>query len=358
MKSEVERPSHLVDIGRLPLASIETTRDGGLRIGAMTTNTQVASDARVRSLYPVLAQSIVSGGSAQLRNKATTGGNLMQRTRCPYFYDTAKPCNKRLPGSGCAALGGLNRNSAIFGTSDACIATNPSDMGVALAALDATVETLTADGVTRSLSVADLHRLPGDTPEIETELRPGELITCVVVPPVASRRSGLSQGPRPGFLCRRNCKRCRGGGTGCLGRRVAQALAGGKDRGRPGGRSADRRSRGGRTGRRRASREEQFQDRPDRTADRLRSRRNPVGEARMSSVKDWAAPNPVSENRSGLIGKNVDRYEGRLKVTGTAPTPMRSRPPRPRPMAMLSAPPSPAAGWSPSIRQRPRLRPA
>lgn len=183
MKSEIERPTHLVDIGRLPLASIETTRDGGLRIGAMTTNSQVAADARVRSLYPVLAQSIVSGGSAQLRNKATTGGNLMQRTRCPYFYDTAKPCNKRLPGSGCAALGGLNRNSAIFGTSDACIATNPSDMGVALAALDATVETLTADGVTRSLAVADLHRLPGDTPEVETELKDGEMITCVVIPP-------------------------------------------------------------------------------------------------------------------------------------------------------------------------------
>ncbi|OXE37378.1 MAG: xanthine dehydrogenase [Phenylobacterium zucineum] len=183
MKSEVERPAHLVDIGRLPLATIETTRDGGLRIGAMTTNTQVASDARVRSLYPVLTKAIVSGGSAQLRNKATTGGNLMQRTRCAYFYDTAKPCNKRLPGSGCAALDGLNRNSAIFGTSESCIATNPSDMGVALAALDATVETLTAEGVTRSLAVADMYRLPGDTPEVETELKAGELITCVVIPP-------------------------------------------------------------------------------------------------------------------------------------------------------------------------------
>ena len=183
MKSEIEHPPHLVDIGRLPLAAIENTRDGGLRIGAMTTNTQVASDARVRSLYPVLAQAIVSGGSAQLRNKATTGGNLMQRTRCAYFYDTAKPCNKRLPGSGCAALGGLNRNSAIFGTSDACIATNPSDMAVALAALDARIETLTAEGATRSLAVADMHRLPGDTPEIETELKSGELITSVIIPP-------------------------------------------------------------------------------------------------------------------------------------------------------------------------------
>ncbi len=182
MKVEIEAPSHLVDIGRLPLANIETTRDGGLRIGAMTTNTQVASDPRVRSLYPVLAQAIVSGGSAQLRNKATTGGNLMQRTRCAYFYDTAKPCNKRQPGSGCAALGGLNRNSAILGASEACIATSPSDMGVALAALDARIETLTAEGVTRSLAVADLHRLPGDTPELETELKTGELITCVVIP--------------------------------------------------------------------------------------------------------------------------------------------------------------------------------
>ena len=148
MKLEIETPAHLIDVGRLPMAKIEDTRDGGLRIGAMTTNSQVAADARVRSRYPVLTQAIVSGGSGQLRNKATTGGNLLQRTRCAYFYDTTKPCNKRAPGSGCGALEGLNRNSAIFGASHACIATNPTDMGVALAALNATVETLSPSGQT------------------------------------------------------------------------------------------------------------------------------------------------------------------------------------------------------------------
>ncbi|HEX5376922.1 MAG TPA: FAD binding domain-containing protein, partial [Phenylobacterium sp.] len=183
MKLEIERPTHLVDVGRLPLSAIEDGPDGSLRIGAMTTNSHVAADARVRSRYPVLAEAILSGGSGQLRNKATAGGNLMQRTRCAYFYDTAKPCNKRAPGSGCSALGGLNRNAAIFGASDHCIATNPSDMAVALTALGARVETVSADGAVRSLAVADLHRLPGDAPQIETDLRAGELITAVVVPP-------------------------------------------------------------------------------------------------------------------------------------------------------------------------------
>jgi xanthine dehydrogenase YagS FAD-binding subunit len=183
MKLEIERPTHLVDVGRLPLAAIEPAADGGLRIGAMTTNSHVAADARVRAAYPVLVEAIVSGGSGQLRNQATTGGNLLQRTRCAYFYDTAKPCNKRAPGSGCSAIGGLNRNAAIFGASDHCIATHPSDMAVALTALGARVETMAADGATRSLAVADLHRLPGDTPQIETQLAAGELITSVVVPP-------------------------------------------------------------------------------------------------------------------------------------------------------------------------------
>jgi xanthine dehydrogenase YagS FAD-binding subunit len=183
MKLEIERPTHLVDVGRLPLAAIEDGADGTLRIGAMTTNSHLAADPRVRARYPVLVQAIVSGGSAQLRNKATTGGNLLQRTRCAYFYDTAKPCNKRAPGSGCSALDGLNRNSAIFGASDHCIATHPSDMAVALTALGAHVETLAPDGSTRTITVADLHRLPGDTPQIETDLIPGELIAAVVVPP-------------------------------------------------------------------------------------------------------------------------------------------------------------------------------
>jgi len=183
MKLEIEAPAHLIDVGRLPLAQIEDTADGGLRIGSMTTNSHVAADARVRSRYPVLTQAIVAGGSGQLRNKATTGGNLLQRTRCAYFYDTAKPCNKRVPGSGCGALEGLNRNSAIFGTSHACIATHASDMAVALAALGAGVETLSPSGEARTFPILELHRLPGETPHIETHLIPGELITAIVLPP-------------------------------------------------------------------------------------------------------------------------------------------------------------------------------
>jgi xanthine dehydrogenase YagS FAD-binding subunit len=183
MKLEIETPTHLIDVGRLPLAAIEETAEGGLRIGAMATNSQVAADARVRSRYPVLTQAIVAGGSGQLRNKATTGGNLLQRTRCAYFYDTTKPCNKRQPGSGCGALEGLNRNSAIFGPSHACIATNPSDMSVALAALNATVQTLSPSGQDRAFPLIELHRLPGETPDVETHLIPGELITAVTLPP-------------------------------------------------------------------------------------------------------------------------------------------------------------------------------
>lgn len=183
MKLEIEHPSHIVDVGRLPLAAIEDTADGGLRIGAMATNSQVAADARVRARYPVLAQAIIHGGSAQLRNKATVGGNLMQRTRCAYFYDTTKPCNKRQPGAGCAALDGLNRNAAILGASEHCIATNPSDMSVALTALGAGIEAMTATGAARNLTVSDLHVAPGDTPHIETALAAGELITGVILPP-------------------------------------------------------------------------------------------------------------------------------------------------------------------------------
>lgn len=182
MKLEIERPAHLIDVGRLPLAEIEETVEGGLRIGAMTSNSQVAADARVRKRYPVLAEAIVAGGSPQLRNKASTGGNLLQRTRCAYFYDTTKPCNKREPGSGCGALEGLNRNAAILGASHACIATHPSDMAVALVALEAKVETLAPDGAERSFPILELHRLPGETPQIETHLIPGELITAVVLP--------------------------------------------------------------------------------------------------------------------------------------------------------------------------------
>ena len=183
MKLGIERPTHLIDVSRLPMAAIEDTADGGLKIGAATTNSDVANDARVRARYPVLAQAILSGASPQLRNKATTGGNLVQRTRCLYFYDPSKPCNKRDPGAGCSALAGLNRGSAILGQSDACVATNPSDMAVALQVLDARIETVWANGGVRSLAIDDLHRLPGGAPHLETNLRAGELITAVVLPP-------------------------------------------------------------------------------------------------------------------------------------------------------------------------------
>ena len=183
MKLQVETPSELVDINRLPLDKIEDTPDGGLRIGALVRNSDLAADARVRQHYGVLSRALLAGASAQLRNKATTGGNLLQRTRCYYFYDVTKPCNKRTPGSGCAALAGFNRIHAILGTSDHCIATNPSDMAVAMRALDARVETTNGKGEARQIPIAEFHRLPGDTPEIETTLRPGELITSVTLPP-------------------------------------------------------------------------------------------------------------------------------------------------------------------------------
>jgi len=183
MKLEIERPTHLVDISRLPLRDIEQLPDGGLRIGAQAANSDTAAHAVVRARYPVLSEALVAGASGQLRNKASIGGNLLQRTRCPYFYDTPSPCNKREPGSGCAAIGGINRTHAILGASDACIATHPSDMAVALAALEAQVELLGADGATRVVAIGDFHLLPGSTPHIETAIRPGEMITALVLPP-------------------------------------------------------------------------------------------------------------------------------------------------------------------------------
>ena len=186
MKLEIETPTHLIDVGRLPLAEIEATADGGLRLGAVVSNAAAAADRRVRTRYPVLAEALLSGASAQLRNKATLGGNLMQRTRCPYFYDAAKPCNKREPGAGCSALAGLNRGHAILGASDACIAVHPSDMAVALSALEATVETVTPAGEPRTLAIDEVHRLPGETPEVETDLTAGELVTAIVLPPPPS----------------------------------------------------------------------------------------------------------------------------------------------------------------------------
>ncbi len=182
MKLEIETPAHLIDVNGLALDKIETTSEGGLRIGALVRNTDLAADERVRRDYALLSRALLAGASGQLRNKATTAGNLLQRTRCPYFYDTNQPCNKRQPGSGCAAIGGFSRQHAVVGASDACIATHPSDMAVALRALDATVETVRPDGTVRSIPIAEFHRLPGDTPHIETVLAPGELITAVTLP--------------------------------------------------------------------------------------------------------------------------------------------------------------------------------
>ncbi|MBB3387201.1 MULTISPECIES: xanthine dehydrogenase family protein subunit M [unclassified Rhizobium] len=183
MKLEIEKPTHLIDVNGLGLDKIEKTTEGGLRIGALVRNTDLAADQMVRRDYGLLSRALLAGASGQLRNKATTAGNLLQRTRCPYFYDTAQPCNKRRPGSGCSAIGGFSRQHAVVGVSDACIATHPSDMAIAMRALDAVVETVKPDGTHRSIPIADFHRLPGDTPHIETVLEQGEFITAVVLPP-------------------------------------------------------------------------------------------------------------------------------------------------------------------------------
>ena len=189
MKLNVERPVHVVDINRLPLDKIEQLADGGLKIGATVRNADLAQDPIVRRDYAVLSEALLGGASAQLRNMATTGGNLLQRTRCMYFRDTSTPCNKREPGTGCSAIGGANRTLAILGTSEHCIATNPSDMNVALAALEATIHVQGVNGE-RSIPIADFHLLPGNTPQRETVLEPGDLITHVTLsPPAPGSRS-------------------------------------------------------------------------------------------------------------------------------------------------------------------------
>ncbi|KTW00431.1 xanthine dehydrogenase [Sphingomonas yabuuchiae] len=182
MKLQVETPETLIDISRLPLTAIEEREDGGLTIGALVPNSDLAADPRVIERYPVLSRALLAGASGQLRNKASTGGNLLQRTRCYYFYDPATPCNKREPGSGCSAIGGENRILAILGTSDQCIATHPSDMAVAMRALEAVIVTQKPDGDRRRIAIGDFYRLPGATPEIENVLEPGELITHVELP--------------------------------------------------------------------------------------------------------------------------------------------------------------------------------
>ena len=182
MKLQIETPAHLIDVNDLALNKIEPTPEGGLRIGALVRNSDLAADAAVRRDYGVLSRALLAGASGQLRNQATTAGNLLQRTRCAYFYDTNLPCNKRLLGSGCSALDGFSRQHAIVGVSEACIATHPSDMAIAMRVLDATVETVRPSGAGRTILMADFHRLPENTPHIETALEPGELITSVTLP--------------------------------------------------------------------------------------------------------------------------------------------------------------------------------
>jgi len=181
MKEDVARPAELIDITRLPLADIEENDEGGIRVGALVTNSRLAYDGRIGARYPLLSKAILAGASAQLRNMASTGGNLLQRTRCYYFYDVATPCNKRDPGTGCSAIDGVNRIHAILGASEHCIATHPSDMCVALAALDAQVRVTGPDGE-RTIPVTGFHRLPGDTPHVDTVLAAGELITAIDLP--------------------------------------------------------------------------------------------------------------------------------------------------------------------------------
>jgi len=182
MKLQIETPTHLIDIGRIGFDKIQPTSDGGLRIGALVRNTDLAADERVRKDYAILSRALLAGASGQLRNKATTSGNLLQRTRCPYFYDTNQPCNKRAPGSGCAAIAGFSRQLAVIGCSDACIATHPSDMAVAMMVLDAVIETVKPDGSMRQIPITGFYRLPGNTPHLETTLEKNELITSVLLP--------------------------------------------------------------------------------------------------------------------------------------------------------------------------------
>ena len=206
LKGDIAKPSQLIDITRLPLRQIEDTAAGGVRIGALVTNADVAYSDKIEKRYPLLSRAILAGASPQLRNMATTGGNLLQRTRCYYFYDVGTPCNKRQPGSGCAALTGVNRIHAILGASEQCIATHPSDMCVALAALAATVH-VSGKGGARTIAFADFHRLPEDTPQRDANLEPGEFITAVELPAVTladdPRLAANDGGPAPA-----HCSKC------------------------------------------------------------------------------------------------------------------------------------------------------
>lgn len=328
MKLGIEQPAHLVDVSRLPLAAIDDTPDGGLRIGAPVRNADLAADPRVRRRYPLLTRALLAGASAQLRNKASTGGNLLQRTRCFYFHDTAMPCNKREPGSGCAALGGFNRIHAILGASDACIATHPSDMAVAMRALDARVETVAPDGTVRAVPIADLHRLPGNTPHIETTLAVGEVVTAVTLPP-----------PPPGRQLYRKVRDRASYAFALVSVAAIVDVSGGRVR-------SARLALGGVAAKpwRMPDAEAQLAGQPAEpsvlaaAADMLLAGARGYGhnDFRSSlragrSGARWPTPPEPREGRHGhtpLVGQPLDRVDGRLKVTGAAAYAYESKPPR------------------------------
>ncbi len=319
LKLGVATPSRLVDVRGLPLDDIEVTA-AGLRIGANVRNSDLAAHRAVRSDYPVLSRALLAGASAQIRHQATTAGNLLQRTRCVYFADATTPCNKREPGSGCSAIGGYDRYNAVLGTSGSCVATHPSDLAVALAVLDASVEVLGADGA-RTLPLADLHRLPGDAPEHDTTLVHGELITAVTVPALPARCGlDLLQGPRPGVVRLRTGLR-RGGRrrrrrAGGVGRHRPPALARETTRGGTARRNAGRghRPRGLRRGahRRRHQRRQRLQDRDGLRRDRHGAHRS----CRWCPMTAQAPRSP--DLRIKEIGTARPRVDGALKVTGRA----------------------------------------
>ena len=329
MKEDVERPSRLIDISRLPLKSIEETADGGLRIGALVPNSDLAYHPLIAQRYPLLASAILAGASPQLRNMASTGGNLLQRTRCYYFYDTATPCNKREPGSGCSAITGLNRMHAILGTSEACIATHPSDMCVALAALDATVHVAGPAGA-RAIAFADFHRLPENTPQRDTNLQPNEIVTAVELPArgFAANYTYLKIRDRLSYAFAlvsvaaalgAGRRRDQGGPPGAR-RRRAQALA------RPVGRSGAARTarqpgdvrprRGPLAARRQGLRAQRLQDRS--RSPRHRPRADAGGGRHARSRSPIRKSGEQEQAMTTYIGTATSRVDGRAKVTGAA----------------------------------------
>ena len=326
MKYDVEHPARLIDISHLPLKSIEETSDGGLRIGALVPNSDLAYHPLIEQRYPLLASAILAGASQQLRNMASTGGNLVQRTRCFYFYDAVTPCNKREPGSGCSAISGVNRINAILGTSEACIATHPSDMCVALAALEANVHVAGPAGA-RAIAFSDFHRLPGNTPQRDTNLEPDEIITAIELPPkgFSANYSYLKIRDRLSYafalvsvaaaleLDGDTIKEARLALGGVAHKPWRDPAAEAVLRGQRADAERIRASRGPPAARRQGLRAQQLQDRAG--AARHRADAEP-GRARHAAIA-IRQENPVSAMAS-YIGSATSRVDGRAKVTGEA----------------------------------------